>query len=73
MITFTHDDKLVSLGPRDIIEDDHFFKNTKKVAVEGDKNNNKKDDNNSKLLIIDGILYSLYETPTTKLKHLGEE
>lgn len=63
MITLIRDNKLVFMGPRDITEDDHFFGNTKEFF--GNKNNK------SKHVIIDGIIHSLYETPTT-LKQLDK-
>lgn len=72
IIAFTHGDKLISLGPSAIMEDDHFFKNTKETVVEGGKNSIKNDDNNNKLLIIDGMVYSLYEIPTTKSKEVDK-
>ena len=66
MITFTHDDKLVFLGPSAIMEDDLFSENTPLREKMDDKNNK------SILLIIDGITHSLYETTTTTSKHLDE-
>lgn len=63
MITFIHDDKQVSLGPKAIIEDNLFLNNLEEDADAGDNKHN------NKLLNIDGVLHSLTETPSPIPQH----
>ena len=67
MITFIHDNKAFSLGPKTTIVDNPFLYNLDETAIVADNRNNDKSNNKykSKLLNIDGVVHSLKETPTT--------
>lgn len=60
MISFTYDDKPVSLGPKAIIEDKTIFENLEEAIIGGNKNNYSK--YNNKILNIDGVLHKLLES-----------
>ena len=67
MITFIHDNKAFSLGPKTTIEDNPFLNNLDETTIVADNRNIDKSNNNykSKLLNIDGVVHSLKETPIT--------
>ena len=56
MITFNHNDKSFSLGPRAIFVDDPFLKNAEENEKQGGN------ENKTKFLSIDGVLHSLFRT-----------
>ena len=61
MITFIHDDKSVSLGPRAISINDPPLNDAKEDAFEGDK------EIETNLLYVDGVLHSFFESPSIEL------
>lgn len=68
MITFTHDKKPLSLGPKAIIDDNLLLN---KLEEADTSNNNNKSNNNyeNRLLNIDGVLHSLQENPSPTSRH----
>ena len=61
MMTFTHDYKSFHLGPKAIFVSDPFLNSSAANDIE-------EDDNTVKPLIIGGLLYSLFETPSMESK-----
>ena len=58
MITFIHDDKSVSLGPRAIFINDPPLNDAKEDSIEGDN------EIKTNLLNVDGVLHSIFESPS---------
>ena len=58
MITFIHDDKSLSLGPKAIFTNDPLLNDAKEDANEGDN------EIKSNLLDVDGVLHLLFESPS---------
>lgn len=62
MITFSHGGKLFSVGPSELFINSHKFNILEELTVTRYDNNN----SSGKPLNIDGVLHSLYETPSAK-------